>query len=52
MLHLGDKVSGENMLNRSPVLFWSLLFNLGIEYLSKIMVINNTTYVLMIRNFW
>jgi hypothetical protein len=45
------KVCGKNMLNRSPVLFWSLLFNLVIEYLSKIMVKNNITYALMLRKF-
>jgi hypothetical protein len=33
------------MWNRSTVLFISLLFNLDFEYLSKILVKNNRTYV-------
>jgi hypothetical protein len=38
LAYLSDKVHRKNMFNRSSVLFWSLLFNLGIEYLSKIMI--------------
>jgi hypothetical protein len=29
-----------------------ILFNLGIEYLSKIVVKNNRTYALVLRKFW
>jgi hypothetical protein len=37
------------MWNPSPVLFWNLGFNLGIEYLSEIKIKNNGTYELMLR---
>jgi hypothetical protein len=46
---LSDKVQGKNTWNPSPVLFWNLWFNLGIEDLSKIMIKNNRTYAIMLR---
>jgi hypothetical protein len=46
---LSDKVQGKNIRNPIPVLFWYLLFNLCIEYLSKIVIKNNRTYAIMLR---
>jgi hypothetical protein len=46
---LSDKVQGKNMWNPNTVLFWSLGFNLGIEYLSEIKIKNNGTYEIMLR---
>jgi hypothetical protein len=47
---LSDKVHKKNIWNPSPVLIWNLWFYLGIEYLSKIMIKNNRTYAIVIKN--
>jgi hypothetical protein len=46
---LNDKVQVKNIWDPSPVLFWNLGFDLGIEYLSEIKIKNNGTYEIMLR---
>jgi hypothetical protein len=48
-----QKLNFRGKIGKTPslVLFWNLLFNLGIEYLSRIIVKNKRTYALMLRKF-